>query len=121
MLFRTIWILLLPQFVPRSHTLERFLHVKSTNHNWAHFSMIVVQVKNGSDARLGLTRILGRPVHLVMVFNCCGQVGALVDEDVVPATMRVAFKEQRCLVDAVNDAVGRNVLRGARQSSESRK
>ena len=87
----TVGKLLLPQFVTCAHPFKRFLHMESADHDRVVLTVIIVEVINGSDARFRLAGILGRPMHLVVVFDRSRQIGTLVNEDVVPATVCVSF------------------------------
>ena len=54
--------------------------MKAPDHDWIDLTLIVVEIVDGSDSRLGLGRVFGNPVNLVLVLYRGGQVRSLVDD-----------------------------------------
>ena len=104
-----------PQLVARLHDVEHPLGGKHREHFAVCFARIGVEIEEGSP---GQTGVFTDPDTLVSPLYSRSQDVAGVDEDIVTPTERVALQEQCGLIHAVDDAVGRDVLRCPRQARE---
>jgi hypothetical protein len=111
-----IGVLLFPQVMPQFHPIEGALEMDQVHQHRGRLTRIGRQkVKCGGDTA-GLTNgIRGDPMALVIALDRCTEPGARIDENVIATTVRVAVHQQVCQVDAVNDAIGGDVLDRAAQ------